>query len=244
MRLLFDADIIAFKAAAATEQPINWGDGIWTLHGYEQDVIDHAMSYMQSVADKLDTQDVLLFLTGANNWRKDILPSYKSNRKATRKPLMLPFIRQFMVDNLDATIVDTLEADDLLGIEATSTDDCIIVSEDKDLKTIPTMVYNPQKDDEPVRISEFTAAWNHMFQTLTGDSTDGYSGCPKVGPVAAKKILQDIDQVEDLWPAVVAAFKKQNLSEEVALQQAQVARICHASDFDKETGKVIPWTPS
>lgn len=244
MRLLFDADIIAFKAAAATEQPINWGDGIWTLHGYEQDVIDHAMSYMQSVADKLDTQDVLLFLTGANNWRKDILPSYKSNRKDTRKPLMLPFIRQFMVDNLGAIIVDTFEADDLLGIEATSTDDCIIVSEDKDLKTIPAMVYNPQKDDEPVLIPEFTAAWNHMFQTLTGDSTDGYSGCPKVGPVAAKKILQDIDQVEDLWPAVVAAFKKQNLSEEVALQQAQVARICHASDFDKETGKVIPWTPS
>ncbi len=190
MRLLFDADIIAFKAAAATEQPINWGDGIWTLHGYEQDVIDHAMSYMQSVADKLDTQDVLLFLTGANNWRKDILPSYKSNRKDTRKPLMLPFIRQFMVDNLDATIVDTLEADDLLGIEATSTDDCIIVSEDKDLKTIPAMVYNPQKDDEPVLIPEFTAAWNHMFQTLTGDSTDGYSGCPKVGPVAAKKFYR------------------------------------------------------
>lgn len=244
MRLLFDADIVAFKAAAATEQPINWGDGIWTLHGYEQDVIDHAMSYMQGVADKLDTQDVLLFLTGANNWRKDILPSYKANRKDTRKPLMLPFIRQFMVDNLGAIIVDTFEADDLLGIEATSTDDCIIVSEDKDLKTIPAMVYNPQKDDEPVLIPEFTAAWNHMFQTLTGDSTDGYSGCPKVGPVAAKKILQDIDQVEDLWPAVVAAFKKQNLSEEVALQQAQVARICHASDFDKETGKVIPWTPS
>ena len=244
MRLLFDADIIAFKAAAATEQPINWGDGIWTLHGFEEDVISHAMTYMQDVADKLDTQDVLLFLTGANNWRKDILPSYKSNRKDTRKPLLLPFIRQFMVDNLGAIIVDTLEADDLLGIEATSTDDCIIVSEDKDLKTIPAMVYNPQKDDAPVRISEFTAAWNHMFQTLTGDSTDGYSGCPKVGPVAAKKILQDIDQVEDLWPAVVAAFKKQNLSEEVALQQAQVARICHASDFDKETGKVIPWTPS
>lgn len=244
MRLLFDADIIAFKAAAATEQPINWGDGIWTLHGFEEDVISHAMTYMQDVADKLDAQDVLLFLTGDNNWRKDILPSYKANRKDTRKPLLLPFIRQFMVDNLGAIIVDTFEADDLLGIEATSTDDCIIVSEDKDLKTIPAMVYNPQKDDAPVLIPEFTAAWNHMFQTLTGDSTDGYSGCPKVGPVAAKKILQDIDQVEDLWPAVVAAFKKQNLSEEVALQQAQVARICHASDFDKETGKVIPWTPS
>jgi len=245
MTLLIDADIVAFKAAAATEQPINWGDGIWTLHGYEQDVIDHAKSYMDKVADKLSDTSGILFLTGPNNWRKNILPTYKSNRKETRKPLLLPFIREYMISEWKAIMVDGLEADDLLGISATSGNgDCIIVSEDKDLKTIPAMVYNPQKDDAPVLMPEFTEAWNHMFQTLTGDSTDGYSGCPKVGPVAAKKILQDIDQVEDLWPAVVAAFKKQNLSEEVALQQAQVARICHASDFDKETGKVIPWTPS
>jgi DNA polymerase-1 len=243
MRLIFDADIIAFKAAAATEQPIDWGDGMWTLHAFEDDVINHAMKYMQSVSDKLGIQDATLFLTGTTNWRKDILPSYKANRKNLRKPLLLPFIRNFMVEKLGAIILEPMEADDLLGIEATSTDDCIIVSEDKDLKTIPALLFNPQKDDEPVRIPEFTAAWNHMFQTLVGDSTDGYSGCPKVGPVAAKKILDNIDTIEDLWPAVVAAFKKQKLSEDVALQQAQVARICHASDFHKDTGKVIPWTP-
>ena len=35
-KFLVDADIVAFKAATAAEQPINWGDGLWTLHAYEQ----------------------------------------------------------------------------------------------------------------------------------------------------------------------------------------------------------------
>ena len=47
----------------------------------------------------------------------------------------------------------------------------------------------------------------------------------------------------ELWEAVVEAYKKQT-SEEIALQQAQVARICHASDFNFDTGKVTPWIPT
>ena len=36
--LLIDGDIIAYKAAASAETPVNWGDGLWTLHSFEQDV--------------------------------------------------------------------------------------------------------------------------------------------------------------------------------------------------------------
>ena len=36
----------------------------------------------------------------------------------------------------------TLEADDAMGIYATSNDDCIIVSPDKDMKQIPGTLYN------------------------------------------------------------------------------------------------------
>ena len=31
----------------------------------------------------------------------------------------------------------------------------------------------------------------HMMQTLTGDTADGYPGCPSVGKVTAEKILKD-----------------------------------------------------
>jgi len=140
--------------------------------------------------------------------------------------------------------VDGLEADDLLGITATSSkEDCIIVSEDKDLKTIPCKIYNPAKDNKIHTITEFEADYNHMLQTLCGDAVDGYSGCPSIGPKTAEKILAECQTSADLWDATLATFKKKKLSEEVALIQAQVARICRASEYNFETKEVIPWTP-
>ena len=82
-----------------------------------------------------------------------------------------------------------------------------------------------------------------MLQTLCGDATDGYSGCPSIGPKTAEKILADCATSADLWDATLATFKKKKLSEEVALIQAQVARICRSSEFDFDNQKVIPWTP-
>ena len=241
---LIDADIVAFKAAAATERPINWGDGLWTLHGYEHEAIDYVNLYLSSIVNTLGDGELRLFLTDKDNWRKEILGTYKLGRGETRKPLLLPFLREWMIDCCDAAVWPTMEADDLLGIIATSEDDCIIVSEDKDLRTIPALVYNPAKDTAPKLFTEFDAAYNHMFQTLVGDKTDNYDGCPTVGPVGAHKVLEKAKTIDDLWPIVVKTFAKKNLSEAVALQQAQVARICHACDYDFIKRKVIPWTPS
>ena len=74
--------------------------------------------------------------------------------------------------------MDSLEADDVLGILATepSNEERIIVSIDKDLYQIPAKISKDGKTFE--EISENEANYWHMMQTLTGDSTDGYSGCP------------------------------------------------------------------
>ena len=245
MKLLIDADIVAFKAASACEQPVNWGDGLWTLHSFEHEAIDHCMNYFDKVKAALGDGELVLFLTGPNNWRKDILPTYKPNRKDKRKPLLLMFLRNWMKAQFNAVSMVGLEADDLLGITATSSpEETIIISEDKDLKTIPAHLFNPAKDTKPRLISEFEADYHHMFQTLTGDAVDGFAGCPTIGPKTAEKILKDCTTSADLWNATSATFKKQKLSEEVALIQAQVARICRATDFDFNTGKVIPWMPT
>jgi DNA polymerase-1 len=73
-----------------------------------------------------------------------------------------------------------------------------------------------------------------------GDPTDGYSGCPKIGAVTAKKILEK----GATWNAVVAAYAKQNLNETYALTQARLARILRYSDWDLETGQLKLWEPS
>ena len=240
---LIDADIVAFKAATATEQAVDWGNGLWTLHGYLSDAEAYIENYFTDLQDKLGQGDLRLYLSDRKNWRRDILPTYKANREGTRKPLMLPVICEWMQTRYLARSMPELEADDMLGIKATRDKDCIIVSEDKDLKTIPAKVFNPTKDTEPHDISEHEADYNFMFQTLTGDKTDNYSGCPSVGPKTAEKILSGASTIKDMWAAVTKAYAKQNLSPEVALQHAQVARICRASDFNFKTKKVIPWTP-
>jgi len=239
-QFLVDADIVAFKAASAVE---SYDVSMWTLHGYEQDAHDYCETYFESIKQTLGSGRLVLYLSDKDNWRKDILPTYKANRTGSRKPMLLPAIRQWMIDKYKAVSIPSLEADDLLGIKATKEPFCIIISEDKDLKTIPAMVFNPAKDKQVTNISQWEADYNHMLQTLTGDQADGYAGCPSIGPKTAQKILADCETKREMWNAVLAAYAKQKLSPEVALAQAQVARICRAEDFNFKTRKVRPWTP-
>ena len=63
-------------------------------------------------------------------------------------------------------------------------------------------------------ISEEDADYFHMMQTLTGDTTDGYPGCPSVGKVTAEKILKDHKgNFEAMWEAVVKRYEMMNLKE-------------------------------
>ena len=242
-KFLIDADIVAFKAASSCERPIDWGDGMWTLHAYEHEGIEYINQYLHRVVDKLGDGEFNMFLTDPDNWRKDILPSYKSNRKDTRKPLLLKALRLHMLHEMAAIMVPKMEADDLLGITSTKDKNCVIVSEDKDLATIPGKLFNPAKDEAVRHITEFEADYFHMIQTLTGDAVDGYTGLPTCGPKTAEKILDGCKTPMEMWAAVVHAYEKKGLSELVATTQARVARICRVSDFDFNTGKVILWTP-
>mgnify|MGYP003114164935 FL=1 len=116
----------------------------------------------------------------------------------------------------------------------------ILVSTDKDLLQIPGLHYNPNKPDEGItEVTEEDGEYNHLFQTLTGDLVDGYSGCPGVGPKTALRILGS----NPCWDKVLGAYKKAGLTEEDALVQARVARILRQSDFNYNKEEVILWEP-
>jgi DNA polymerase-1 len=81
-----------------------------------------------------------------------------------------------------------------------------------------------------------------MIQTLTGDSVDGFSGCPKIGKVTAQKILKDKNlPLKEQWELVVKAYAKEGLLEHDAFQQAQVARILRHGEYNTKTGEVTRW---
>lgn len=149
--------------------------------------------------------------------------------------------------------MDGLEADDLLGIWATSGrfGNTIIVSDDKDMQTLPTTIY---RMGELQTLSEDDANAFWMFQTLIGDTTDGYPGCPGIGKVKAEKLLKEFWHggssasggkflLEAAWEAVVRQYEAAGLTYDDALQMARVARILRHEDWDSERKEVKLWEP-
>jgi len=257
---LIDADILAYQAAVVAEQAYDWGDGLWTLHAFENEAFAHFDSLLRTICTKVDADDSLLVFSDKENWRKEVLPTYKSNRAGTRKPMLLKAIQGYARGNYQCISKPTLEGDDTIGIYATFKSklepvrEFIICSLDKDFKTIPGKHYNFGRD-EFFEISEHEADKWHMIQTLTGDATDGYAGCPGIGPKTAEKILQvaldegtpwaNPKELRQLyWKHVVKAYDKAGFGEEEALVQARVARILRAEDYDDIQKKVILWTPT
>lgn len=252
--LLLDGDIFAYKTAAAMERPTNWGDGIWSLHSDQHQAERHLTAKIDTVMDdlKADACVVALSVPSRENFRLDILPTYKGNRAAVREPMLRQHLKDYLRATYETYDRPRLEADDILGILSTGQKikgEKIIVSIDKDLKSIPGLLYNDSKPEQGVQeVTEQQADFWHMMQTLTGDVTDGYAGCPGIGKVKAEAI---IDKALDglawdtalVWPAVVAAFVKAKLGEEEALRQARVARILRASDYDYTNKRPILWTP-
>ena len=155
-------------------------------------------------------------------------------------------------DNPDAPVYikPGLEADDCLGILATLPSfmrgrQKVIVSVDKDMKGIPGFFYDMGKPDLGIQpISREDADLWHMTQTLIGDAADGYPGCPKIGPMTAKKLFDGIPRdYGHLWPVVAGAFEKAGFGEAETVTQARLARILRAEDWDFNTKEVKLWTP-
>lgn len=232
--LLIDGDIVAYKAAASAETPTNWGDGLWTLHSFEVDVDIRISDFIHDLMEAAPVKDCIVALSDTTNFRKTVAPYYKANRKDVRKPMLLQYARDYLRNKYNTITYKGLEADDVLGILGTANKDTIIWSEDKDLLTVPAKHWI---DGDVVEISEEEADYNFFTQTLVGDTTDNYKGCPSVGYKTAEKILE----FGDGWGAVVRAFISKGLSEEVAIENARLARILRNGEYDMDTGEVRLW---
>lgn len=245
--LLIDGDVVVYQATAAVEQEIDWGDDLWTLHSNMADAKFIIEAQVSNWKHRLDATNVIFAFSDSHNFRKDIYPPYKSNRVSKRKPLAYKAVKQWVNETWATYQRPGLEGDDILGILSTSEKlvkgQKIIISIDKDMKTIPGFFFNPDKDTQPVFISEDEADYWHLYQTLTGDTTDGYPGCPGMGPVKAEKLLAEVDR-DGWWSAIVGQYEKKGLTEDDALTQARCARILRASDYDFKKKEVKLWSPT
>lgn len=246
---LIDGDVLVYRAAFAVEQGIDWGDGMHTLHADEDQAKQTMDMLVEEILMDLDPSEYHMALTCHEtvNFRKDFFPQYKENRTELRKPLVWKFLRDYLMKEYDAKTKPNIEADDILGIWATKlwpgNPKRIVVSVDKDMKSIPCSYWNMKKKVME-EIDEATADYNFMLQTLIGDSTDNYPGCQGIGPKKAASILTNaMRQGAPLWRSVLLAFHKAGFGEEFALTQARCARILRASDYDFTNQTPILWEP-
>jgi len=238
---LLDGDIIAYQAAVYGEEEDYFGDGAPTLD--RQKAFESTATQVARWTKEADAKSAVVVFSGTDNFRYEILPTYKHNRKA-EKPALYAEVVAHMEANFKFLRKNRLEADDTMGILGTSDPKrYVVVSIDKDMRTLPCRVLIPGKMPIPKLFKQVEADHYWMTQTLTGDTTDGYSGCPGIGPVKAARILEGHLKLDGMWAAVVAAYKEKGLEENDALVQARVARILRTADFDRTTREILLWTP-
>lgn len=197
MLALIDADIVCYRIGFAS-QDVN-----------QKICIARTAEFMEELVMKPWVGDYQGYLTGSNNFRKDIAVTapYKGNRIA-EKPIHYELIREYLVKAWGCEVVEGQEADDAIGIKSYSyedTEDYVVMSIDKDLDMIRGWHYNFIKDKKYF-IDDQQAIKHFYTQILTGDRVDNIVGLKGIGPKKAEKILEDCTTEQELYDAVLKAY--------------------------------------
>lgn len=244
--LLIDGDLVVYRACAGSQLTIAWDAdaGITSTSGNPMVAYRIALANAGKAAQVTGCRDLVWCFSDSTNFRKSICDQYKANRKNTERPAALDATTALLRERFEGRTYTRpgLEADDILGIIATSGKIIkgrrVIYSMDKDLASVPGELW----DGKTLRaITEAEADRFFFRQVLTGDSTDGYPGCPGIGPVRADKILDGV-QDGQYWPVVLAAYQKAGLDEAAAIKQARLARILRNTDYCFKKKEPILWT--
>ena len=238
MKLLIDADFIVYKACAAAESEVDFGDDVILVTSNFDDAYGATKRELTKISNKFgEFSNIILFFSDSKNFRKQIEKSYKGHRNR-KKPCGYKRVINALKEEYKVIIKPTLEADDAMGIYSTKFPGNCIVSPDKDMKQIPGKLYN---FDEVFTVSKEDGAKWHLIQSLAGDQTDGYGGVPGIGVKRATSLFEEHGYS---WKTVLKAFDDKNLTEEEALVNARLARILTADDYDFTKKEPILWTPT
>ena len=237
MKLLIDADYTVYKCCASCESEIDFGNDVIVVTSNFTEAYKAVKRDIERITTQYMDPDVYLFFSDSKNFRKEILPEYKGHRNR-KKPCGYKRVINKLKTQFNVIVLPTLEADDAMGIFATMWEDTTICSPDKDMKQIPGHLYD-LKDNTFITKPE-GLRW-HLIQSMAGDQTDGYGGCPGIG---IKRAVAIFEKDGYTWDAVVKTFAEKDLSEEIALQNARLAKILTIDDYDFESKTIRHWTPN
>lgn len=204
--LIVDGDTLAFRAASACQHTLESDSGFiepFARRWEGEAVLDNMLDRIKRRL-KADRMEIYLSCPAEQNWRLGVDATYKANRKDSVRPILLTVLKDYLRTYYGAEHVAFLEADDAIGLRATSPtlsgEDVVIVGRDKDFATIPGFHYQLQDDDvsgSPIirNVTPAEALKSHYEQALSGDAVDGYPGCPGIGKTRAREIVENPDRL-------------------------------------------------
>ena len=241
--LLIDGDVIAFMAAAAVNHTVEDAFGYVQPFACIAEGIGAVENILYGLKAGLSADSFEVILSAPDNWRHQVDPGYKGNRKEVALPLLLGRLKDHLRERHAAYHWEGLEADDVLGIKMTTpghTEDRLIcVGRDKDFRSIPGLHHQLKQDvgrnrEMLVReVTQWEADRFHLIQTLAGDRVDGYAGCPGLGMERAATI---IDNPVRLLPKEGVKTRGVNKGESVTRWMAEPTRdywACIVSHYRK-----------
>ena len=126
--ILIDGDILVYQSSSAVQKDIDWGDGLFTCHAFLEDAQDTFILSLRSIIKDMtekgyadENSKYIFAFSDSINFRKELNPSYKSNRKNTRKPTCYYALRDSIkelegIPEITTVTLDNLEGDDTLGV--------------------------------------------------------------------------------------------------------------------------------
>lgn len=198
MKALIDADLVSFRCAASCEK-----QGVVTEDFTVATA--RANNLLVNILEATGADDRQLYLSGGENFRKKISPSYKANREGQKRPEYLEPLREWLVTEWGATVSDGNEADDELGIAQTAAGvgTTTICSLDKDLRQVPGHHYSWEitgtsplglqwkKEASHLVVSEQEGLFNFYWQLVMGDQADNVPGYDGKMRAKVPKFLED-----------------------------------------------------
>lgn len=182
--VLVDADSLVF-ASAVTSDTLE--EGVSKLNSSFYDILD-----------RIDSEYGIQALRVYNgvkgtNFRYEIYPEYKANRKNNPVPELLKPLQSYLKSEWDSIQAENEEVDDIVAREAikykNQGENVIIVSIDKDYLQVPVTLYNYRRR-EFYKISKKDSLINLSKQMIVGDSVDNIKGVKGRGKVYAERLFE------------------------------------------------------
>ena len=244
--LLIDADLYCFSTAIALQKENPFDEDAPPIYDAEQGrmIFD---TRMRKIMELFNTHKLVMCFSCNRkvNWRRNLVDSYKMNREGKLSPVGLTGLMAYAMENYDYRLEPKLEADDLLGIFSTNGEygDTILCSWDKDMLTIPTKIWNGNKEVIKTQ-SKADALKFLLYQVMIGDSADNFKGIKGVGPKGAIKFLNEHGKkLAGVWEPLVKLAEKKGQDEEYLLGQMRMAFLLRDGYYNFKTEEIKLWEP-